>query len=116
MNETQLFLDWFKGRAEFFKAGSIVPQRILKGKRKWKHLLKFSSDCWALPTPAGYIVAVDVLRGRAAVRFDSVTGISINFSGSPYGGVTQFIGNEYGDEKWSQSLERQYNLALGVRK
>ena len=49
-------LDEFKKRAEFFPAGKIIPQRILKGIRQIKHLCKFTYDSYAVRTKNGYIV------------------------------------------------------------
>ena len=49
-------LEEFKKRAEFFPAGKIIPQRILKGPRRIKHLCNFSYDSYAVRTNAGYIV------------------------------------------------------------
>lgn len=46
----------FQRRAEFFPAGRIVPQRILKGRRKCKSRVKFGGSCYALPTPLGYFL------------------------------------------------------------
>lgn len=115
MSNEQLFLDWFKERSEFFKAGSIIPQRILKGKRKWKHLFKFGSDSWALPTPNGYLVAVDTWKGLGAVHVKFMKNcVKLDLNGSPYGGVTNWVGNHAGnDEVWSKILEERYNLSMG---
>lgn len=73
--------EYFKRNGERFKKGSIIPARILKGKRKNQCKLKFAADVYCLPTKYGYLV----------VCFDSSTiVISIRgvkdatFNGSPY--------------------------------
>lgn len=91
-------IEQFKEAAEFFPAGRIVPQRILKGPRRYKHKVKFGSDSWALPTPRGYLVAQDA--GRCALyigmgnRFQ-IYGKSykLTLDGSPYvpNGGTNFV-------------------------
>lgn len=49
----------FMSRSEFFPKGRIIPQRILKGPRKLKHMFKFLYDSHALRTEAGYIILID---------------------------------------------------------
>lgn len=49
------FFDFSK--AEFFKKGSIIPQRILRGPRKFKHKVCFGSDSYVLPSKRGYVIA-----------------------------------------------------------
>lgn len=49
----------FMNRSEFFPKGKIIPQRILKGPRKLKHLIKFSYDSHVLRTESGYIILID---------------------------------------------------------
>lgn len=103
-----LFIETFKARAEFFKKGSIIPQRILKGGRKKKHVVKFGSDCWAIPTPLGYLVAVDYTNGGSVVIVSQVTK-NLHLFGSPYGGSTHWYGNHLlTDSEWSARLEAEY--------
>ena len=49
------FFDFSK--AEFFKKGSIIPQRILRGPRNIKHMIRFGSDSYVLPSKRGYVIA-----------------------------------------------------------
>lgn len=49
-------LQEFKERSEFFKAGSIVPQRVLKGPRKVKHRVKFLCDVWRFSHSDKYVI------------------------------------------------------------
>ena len=44
-------------KAEFFKRGSIIPQRTLKGPRNIKHMVCFGSDSYVLPSKRGYVIA-----------------------------------------------------------
>lgn len=51
-------LQQFKDRCEFFKAGSIVPQRVLKGPRKVKHRVKFLHNTWRFNAGNKYVVFI----------------------------------------------------------
>ncbi len=109
-----MFIEKFKARAEFFKKGSIIPQRILKGDRRKKHVVKFGSDCWAIPTPLGYLVAVDCTNGGSVVRVSKVPK-NLHLVGSPYGGSTFWHGNHLlTDKEWSEQLEAQYRRRFSV--
>ena len=109
-----MFIDKFKARAEFFKKGSIIPQRILKGERKKKHVVKFGSDCWAMPTPHGYLVAVDCMNGDSVVRISRMPP-KLDLVGSPYGGTTNWFGNhQLTDAEWSDILEKKYKRMFSI--
>lgn len=108
-------MEQFKAAAEFFPKGRIIPQRILKGPRKVKHLWLFGGDAWAIPTPNGYVVAVDtegdgsVIRGK--LQRNLVYGAkskprTYTLQGSAYAtnGDTAFVGNIGGDDAWLASL------------
>lgn len=50
-------LQAIKDRAKFYKAGAIIPFRVMAARpRKFQHLVTFGSDSWVLPGPRGYIV------------------------------------------------------------
>lgn len=90
-------IEQFKAAAEFFPKGRIIPQRILKGPRRIKHLWTFGSDSWALPTDAGYVVVAESSRGGCLIRvMDSLMRVGdCAMQGSPYtSGITRFIGDE----------------------
>ncbi len=105
-------MDEFKARAQFFPGGRIIPQRILKGPRWIKRRITFGTDCWAIPTPKGYLVASDSSTGNgAAVTLNNGDGfLSRNgdawLTGSPYtpGGNTHWIGNTSGDERQLEQI------------
>ena len=83
-----------KRRAEFFKKGTIIPQRILRGPRKQKHGMTFGSDSYAIPTGAGYLIIVLCgEKGSAVVMSQWVR--NALFRGSPHtkGGNTFWYGN-----------------------
>jgi len=114
-----------KEGAEFFPAGKIIPQRILKVPRKLKHRTIFGSDTWVLNTPGGYVCMTDIRVGGSAVKiaqrnrfFENLT-FRIKkpycgkkprktvFKGSPYHikGITQFFGNAgLTDEQWVSNV------------
>ena len=98
-------------KAEFFKKGTIIPQRILKGPRKLKHHIIFGSNVWCIPTPKGYLIAVDISNGDCVVRLKySHKHKDINLFSSPYTkkGVTRWIGNhESNPEDWQKLLDKQ---------
>lgn len=52
-------LNDFKAAAEFFPCGRIVPQRVLKGPKKYKHKVTFGADCWMIPSRKGHVFFVD---------------------------------------------------------
>lgn len=82
-----------KRRAEFFKKGTIIPQRILRGPRKQKHGVTFGSDSYAVPTGVGYLVITLCGRMGSAVNIRNTR--NATFSGSPYTprGCTFWLGN-----------------------
>lgn len=105
----------FKDSAEFFPKGRIPPQRIFKGPRRWKYLIKFGGDAWAISTKNGYVVAVDSEGGGCAMRIDAPkrgrkTG-KISIQGSPYtpGGSTMFVGNQDGEEKQLSAINAAFD-------
>jgi len=99
-------LEEFKKRAEFFPAGKIIPQRILKGPRRIKHLCNFSYDSYAVRTNGGYIVLC-INDGSSKISKTSSAAILnypigsrcfgknriLRLYGSPYtpGGVTHWL-------------------------
>ena len=101
-------LEEFKKQAEFFPAGKIIPQRILKGPRRIKHLCNFSYDSYAVRTNGGYIVLCVNDGPSKASKLNRSTAAGLNypiggrlfgknrvvvFYGSPYtpGGVTHWL-------------------------
>ena len=98
-------IEEFKAKAEFFKAGSIIPQRVLKGPRKVKHLIKFGSDSWVMPSYGGYIVAFDCKDTGSAIKINWQLK-NANLYGSPYGNWETFwCGNtKTSDEKWIENI------------
>lgn len=86
-------LDQFKAAAQFFPAGRIIPQRILKGPRKVKHWVRFGSDSWALPTPKGYLIAFDTTSRPPVPKINRSPFTNVTFTGSPYGGTTYWLSN-----------------------
>lgn len=117
-------IDQFKAAAKFFPKGRIIPQRILKGPRKSKHLFRFGGDAWAIPSPTGYVVAVDSEGGGSAVRIEqprarltyparhctnmNAHAKTYTLQGSPYvkNGSTRLIGNQLGDQAWLDCLNK----------
>ena len=90
----------FKAAAEFFPAGRIIPQRIIKSQRKHKSVIVFGSNSWALPTEKGYIVASDTNNRGCCIRI--LSGIrNAKLIGSPYTkkGETHWIGSSNNDGK-----------------
>lgn len=82
-----------KARNEFYKKGSIIPQRVLKTERKKKHHVTFGSDTWLVPTRSGYLCICDTGKHGSAIN---ITGLkNAHLQGSPYGGSTQWVGNTY---------------------
>lgn len=80
-------LQQLKDRAQFFKAGSIIPARIFRcAPRKFQHKLKFAGDSWALPTRHGYLLVIEVkdLEDPAIRVEGSKFPISLNVRGCPY--------------------------------
>ncbi|CNI75612.1 Uncharacterised protein [Yersinia massiliensis] len=123
---SNLTVSELKARAEFFKKGSIIPQRIFKGRRKTKHFVVFGSDSWVIPSYHGYVVLVDSKNSDCAIRIrgprrdsDCVVGSEWRRSfrnhkqpslrGSPYFymGITRWMGN-YGitDDEWAAMVEQ----------
>lgn len=76
-----------RSRAQLFKAGHIVPRRILKcTRRKAQHLLRFWSDTYAIPVPGGYLLFTEkcadfyIEMRRSYGRFNE----NWRFKGAPY--------------------------------
>lgn len=71
-------LDEFKAVAEFFPKGRIIPQRIMKERRKVKHLIVFGSGAFALPTPRGYVIySLAEEEGGAAITIKPTQGLHL---------------------------------------
>lgn len=85
-------LSELKARNEFYKKGSIIPQRVLKAERKKKHHVKFGSDTWVVPTKSGYLCICDTGEYGSAVKL-SYKLKNANMVGSPYCGTTYWLGN-----------------------
>lgn len=85
-------LSGLKARNEFYKKGSIIPQRVLKTERKKKHHVMFGSDTWIVPTKSGYLCICDTGEHCSAVKFSHKLK-NAHLVGSPYGGTTHWIGN-----------------------
>lgn len=52
-------LDEFKAKAEFFKAGSVVPKRIMRLDTYKRHgRMTFGNDTWAFSSERGYILII----------------------------------------------------------
>ncbi|PSH38345.1 hypothetical protein BA192_07855 [Yersinia pseudotuberculosis] len=113
---SELIISEIKSRAEFFKKGSIIPQRIFKGRRKTKHFIVFGSDSWVIPTHHGYVVMVDSRNSDCAIRINWRKNYSsykqLIIYGSPYfhEGTTKLEGNfNLSDHEWAA------NVALWLR-
>ncbi|MNI49688.1 hypothetical protein D3C77_365950 [compost metagenome] len=108
------FMNWFKSRAEFFKEGAIVPQRILKGSRKHKHHVVFGSPSWAVPTPHGYLVAVDRNHGSSLMNVCGYPFRKFTLTGAPYSpGNTHWVTNfTQTNQEWSDALKLAYTEAF----
>ncbi len=122
---SELIISDLKARAEFFKKGSIIPQRIFKGRRKTKHFVVFGSDSLVIPSYHGYVVLVDSRNSDCAIRIrgprrdsDCVVrseGLrsysnhkQLILRGSPYfhGGITKWMGNScITDDEWVAMIE-----------
>ena len=93
MVNAEIWLRELKSRVEFYPAGRIVPQRVLKGPRKQKHRVVFDSNSWLVPTVGGYVVLVDCGANGAALRVRSSL-CNVCLEGSPYSnGATRWVGN-----------------------
>lgn len=93
MVNPEIWLRELKSRVEFYPAGRIVPQRVLKGPRKQKHRAVFGSNSWLVPTVGGYVVLVDCGVNGVALRLHSNLR-NVHLQGSPYSvGGTHWIGN-----------------------
>ncbi|HEC1649068.1 TPA: hypothetical protein R1156_000976 [Yersinia enterocolitica] len=124
---SNLTISELKSRGEFFKKGSIIPQRIFKGRRKTKHFVVFGSDSWVIPAPHGHVILVDSRNSDCAIRIrgprkdsDCVVRIEglrsysnhkqLILRGSPYfhGGITKWMGNScITDDEWAAAIERE---------
>lgn len=106
----------FKEKAEFFKAGSIVPQRVAKvTPRKASYMVVFGSDSWVLPAINGYVVAVNTAdKGTALYVKNKFKNIKIKINGSPYGVGTFFMCNAgLSDGEWLSSLNEKIEQLKG---
>jgi hypothetical protein len=97
----------FKAAAEFFPAGRIVPQRIIKGPRKFKSGVIFGADSWALPTRKGYLIACDMRNSDHCVSIKKAH--DCKFTGSPYfppGSYTSWVSSGHfgSDDAWIENL------------
>lgn len=93
---------------ERFPPGRIVPQRVLKGPRKQKHLVVFGAECWAFRTRDRVILTAD-LRNDGAYAIRIKNGVkNATFQGAPYSGELRMISN-YGksDEEWVAAVARE---------
>lgn len=76
-----------RSRAQLFKAGSIIPRRVLKcHRRSAQHLLKFYNDTYVIPGPTGYVCFMEC-DPAFVMRLDkppTKLGESFTFTGSPY--------------------------------
>lgn len=97
-------LSELKARNEFYKKGSIIPQRVLKTERKKKHHVMFGSDTWIVPTKSGYLCICDTGEHGSAVSISCLK--NAHLQGSPYGGSTQWVGNTY------QTVEQHETFVL----
>lgn len=62
-------IEEIKSRGEFFKAGKIIPVRILKvTPKKHSHTIKFNCDSWAIPTPKGYLIYSENVDNKSPIR------------------------------------------------
>lgn len=98
-------IDDFKSAAEFFPAGRIIPQRILKGPRKYKSRVKFECDCWAITTHRGYFIAADARSTGFIFSINHVK--NAKFRGSPYftNGETRWCWNkDITDDAWIRHI------------
>lgn len=97
-------IDQFKQAAQFFPNGRIIPQRIFKADRKIKHKITFAGNSWALPTPNGYVVAVDVKSSCPSSVMQKMDELNIKPLGGIYAGPTHWICNiedrELTDQEW----------------
>ena len=95
-------------KAEFFKAGSIIPQRVLRSdKRKLKHKIVFGSDSYVFPYKNGYIVACMTNNDGCIIKIkDGVKNIKL--TGSPYHikGCTFFVGNDCGNDVQIEEIRK----------
>lgn len=86
-------LSELKARNEFYKKGSIIPQRVLKAERKKKHHVTFCSDTWLVPTKSGYLCICNTGEHGSVIN---ITGLkNAHLQGSPYGGSTQWVCNAH---------------------
>lgn len=108
MVNPEIWLRELKSRVEFYPAGRIVPQRVLKGPRKQKHRVVFGSNSWLVPTVGGYVVLVDCGADGAALRFHSnlrnayLQGSSYSVGGTHWIGNTGYSAQEYAEYVMSQ--------------
>ena len=100
-------LSELKSRNEFYKKGSIVPQRVLKTERKKKHYVLFGSDTWIVPTKSGYLCICDTGEDGSALKFSHKLK-NATMVGSPYGGSTRLVGNT------RQTVEQHETTVLEV--
>lgn len=97
-------LSELKARSEFYKKGSIIPQRVLKTERKKKHHVTFGSDTWLVPTKSGYMCICDTGEHGSAIKLTSLK--NVNLICSPYSGVTYWVGNSH------QTADQHENYVL----
>jgi len=107
----------FKDRAEFFPAGKIIPQRILKGPRKFKSNIRFDCRSWAMRTDFGYVIAAELASSQHG---DCVISIkhtkNAHLKGSPYYPKSDGKGTIWiGDGRGVDEQLRLLNLVVSKR-
>ena len=108
-----------KSVAEKFKAGKIVPKRILKGGRKEKkmsHMIKWSTDVYRLAGKGGSNVFLVDFSESDVDHFMEISGNhkDLCFFGNPYGdGGNYFIGNFDGDTQ--KQLDSINHHVFGIK-
>ncbi len=111
--EIQTWYENFLRNAQVFEENSIIPQRVMKAKRKVKHMVRFGSKSRVMSTPWGYLVACYVTHdpNSCAVRITG-TGKIGNLVGAPYhkNGNTTFVGIlEEEIKDWPELLFNAYH-------
>lgn len=84
--EALVQLERLKSRAQFFKAGAIIPRRVLKcSHRKLQHIARFGAGHYVLPGRKGY-VCFSQQRGTSAIDLRAAKRMrkTIVLRGSPY--------------------------------
>lgn len=102
-------IEQIKAAGRFYKAGSIVPERVLSTRPKHKrHLVKFGSDCWVLGVNRHgcMVVAMECGEINSAVRLPYILHNIRCLGGKYVNGGTYWIGNHgQTDEQWAENIE-----------